>query len=88
MNMTLLKKRLFFYSCIFLLLLLNTFFGKYISAEFQSAMYIVLILIVSFSIVYLIVKELKSSGRKKLDTEKKKIVEAIAKKILEKKNAS
>ena len=82
---TLLKKRIFFYLCIFILLLLNTFVGKYISADFQNGMYIVLILIVSFSIFYLIVKELINSDRKKRDTKKKEALDTITKKILERK---
>lgn len=82
----LLKKRILFYLCIFILLVLNTFVGKSISVEFQSAMYIVLILMLSFAIFYFIVKSPKNLGRQNQDTEKKKIVEAIAKKILEKKN--
>jgi uncharacterized membrane protein len=49
-------------------------------------MYIILILIVSFSIFYLIVKELKNSDRKKRDAKKKEAFDEIAKKILEKKN--
>jgi positive regulator of sigma E activity len=89
-DMKLLKKTIFFYLCILLLLMLNTFIGKYISGEFQSVMYLLLIAIISLSIFYLIVKRLKNSDGKKRDTKrdtkKEEVFDAIAKEILEKKN--
>jgi hypothetical protein len=82
--MTTLKKRTFFYLCILILLVITRFSGNYISAELHTAIYIFLILIISLSIIYLIVRHLGSSEKNRTSAEKQVIYNNMAKRLIEK----
>lgn len=88
MQWTSLKKRMLFYLIMGLLWLLNAFSGRYTSSSFQAVINLTLILVVSFSIVYIFIKDLKSrreqlAGKQVLEAKKQEVFKELAEKVLE-----
>ena len=75
------KKILFFYLFILILLVLNSIIGKYLPPNIQIIVILFLISISSFSIIYFIFKQCKSH-KKIPDIKKEEIVRNILKKLL------